>query len=93
VINTDGAPAETRFQTNENAAFQMLRSSERKASFHCPIIPISQPEPIQRSKSSPPLPPPAANHFVQETSLIGFAMRKVLSIFSCMEEMQIKRSV
>ena len=28
----------------------------------------------------PTLPPPAAKHFVQEAFLLGFAMRKVLSI-------------
>ena len=59
----------------------MLRASQRKASFYRPTIPTNQPEPIQHSSSSPTLPPPAANHFVQETSLIGSAMRKVLSIF------------
>jgi hypothetical protein len=58
----------------------MLRASQRKASFYRPTIPTNQPEPIQHSSSSPTLPPPAANHFVQETSLIGSAMRKVLSI-------------
>jgi hypothetical protein len=58
----------------------MLRASQRKASFYRPTIPTNQPEPIQHSSSSPTLPPPAANHFVQETFLIGAAMRKVLSI-------------
>jgi hypothetical protein len=58
----------------------MLRASQRKASFYRPTIPTNQPEPIQHSSSSPTLPPPAANHFVQETFLIGSAMRKVLSI-------------